>query len=293
MWKFWPVFLVFAGLNILFGRSKFASMLVGFLALGVFVVAGLVSVTVVSPAVKERLPIEIPQWLNFLVYDIGEPREKSYVISSESFGKNYLGVELRHINIETGTVEMTVRDDSEGEFVEFDADYYENYGVPSVKERVSEEQLELSIKQSDSVGIVFDKLVAYALKLGDSSIPVSFDLKAGTGKIEVSMDEIAIRDFSADSGVGSIKAEFGLSSIPSGTVECKVGAGSIDLIIPEDVGFTIKYKVGVGSVKVNDETVAQFGTDEDEFVSDNYSTAERTLDIMVDVGVGSFSLRTQ
>lgn len=90
--------------------------------------------------------------------------------------------------------------------------------------------------------------------------------------------------------VGSGKACIDLSGdahVPTVFADLEVGSGKIELTVPEDAGLSIEPRIGSGSMQVDGRRYRRndFGAGE-RWVSENYETATRLIDLVVRVGSG-------
>ncbi len=92
-----------------------------------------------------------------------------------------------------------------------------------------------------------------------------------------------------DGGMGSFELDFTGPWSRSAEAHIDIGMGSLDLIIPEDIGVRIETD---GSFLSSVDVDRHFREiDEDLYETDNYENAEIQLNIRVQIGMGSVDVR--
>lgn len=79
----------------------------------------------------------------------------------------------------------------------------------------------------------------------------------------------------------------GDAHVPALVADLEVGSGKIELTVPEDVGLSIEARIGTGRLQIDGRRYDKnhFGYGE-IWVSENYETATRLIDLVVRVGSG-------
>lgn len=138
--------------------------------------------------------------------------------------------------------------------------------------------LDLDIGAADC-GIIFDEpnkctLNRISIDAGASSVYID---KLGNARFEI---------FEFDGGVGSFEIDFSGDFDFDAEAEISVGIGSVDIIIPKDVG--VRLSVGGGFLSSIDFPERKFREiDDDLYESLNWDDARGHLEIELDVGLGS------
>lgn len=81
-----------------------------------------------------------------------------------------------------------------------------------------------------------------------------------------------------------------LEMTESAEVQLSVGAGEVQVRVPDDVPFRVVGSVGAGEIIVADET-AQGITPRLEYTGPGYEDASTTLTLNIDVGAGKIEVR--
>jgi hypothetical protein len=162
----------------------------------------------------------------------------------------------------------------------------------------------VSVDRSSPVPVV-------SLSMADARRP-GFSLGAGAGTLEVLLSEATLWDVSLETGASNLKAD--LSAVPVSALALKTGASSTMLKlgpVPSTVSRTeVIVKAGVSSIEILVPRAAEVrldtrdglsGTDIDERLkpigagvwrTPGHASAAKTIDIAVEAGVSSISVRT-
>ena len=291
LWKFWPVFIVLAGLRILVGRSRVTSLLLSVLAIVLFFAIGIAGVLSVKPSLLEPWGFTMPSWWQDLIVDVGDEQTQTVVIDGQSY-RNLTG---REYAFDLGIGEITVTDNDTDDHLRLVAIYYDNLGVPVIEEDESAKNLNVKFSQeSESWSFGIPAKPKYDFSLGNGNIPSSIELDCGAGSGQVVFGKQILTSFTATVGAGSLTVDLQNEKVvPRDGIDLQVGAGEVVLTLPKSVGYRIDYELGVGSISVDEENIASLGAKDDQYQSNNYASADTTLTIKVDVGVGSFKLVTE
>lgn len=151
----------------------------------------------------------------------------------------------------------------------------------------------------DLTGLIVNDL---SISTGASSSRLSFNEK-NTGEIKTLRIESGVSKFVAnnlnnanfnklefDGGVGSYILDFGGELKRSVKVDINVGLGSLNVIVPKNIGLRIKYE---------DSWLSNFSLDDEEFIrkrkgiyeSQNYADAEGKMDVYIESGLGSVKIK--
>jgi hypothetical protein len=113
------------------------------------------------------------------------------------------------------------------------------------------------------------------------------------GASSLSMEGLGDANFKEmrfDGGVGSFNLDFGGAWTQSATADFDIGLGSLELTIPEHIGVRIETEDSfLSSIDVDREYRE---VDVDIYESDNYDSADVTLDITIAIGMGSVEVRS-
>lgn len=141
----------------------------------------------------------------------------------------------------------------------------------------------------------------FNLSTGASDIDLSFDepnrstienlsIESGVSKFDGrNLGNANFKHFRFQGGVGTYRLDFGGALSSEADVDISLGMGVMTLIVPEGMGAKIYHeKNWVSHVDYADDFHA---TAENEYTSENYSSAPARLNIRIDSGVGSVKIR--
>ena len=116
-------------------------------------------------------------------------------------------------------------------------------------------------------------------------------LDAGSGSCDFDLTGLQISDLFLDTGSGSIDL-----ALPTGsTFDARIdgGSGSITIVLPESVGARVVLDSGSGSFRPDERFRLVEGErgDDSTWETNNFRTAEHTIELRIDQGSGSISIR--
>ena len=117
-------------------------------------------------------------------------------------------------------------------------------------------------------------------------IPIALRVNGGVGRATLDLSALNISSIKLDAGVGSVVVTTPKSIAT--TMKVNGGVGSVSIAIPQDVAARIHINGGLGGANIDQGRFAKMG---DVYQSANYATAENKIDIEVDGGLGSISIR--
>ncbi|MBN2043748.1 MAG: hypothetical protein JW757_01910 [Anaerolineales bacterium] len=312
IWRLWPVFLVIAGINMLFGRNNrwLASLLSGLMAL---VVVGFLFF---APMVIETLPAPERQTERFqdaerdvqavdvfLDFDRGNIEVFELVDS-----RNLFEAEVTHNQHVTfnasgsNTRDIRLRLDQVGP--EIFSDWLTQSQIRAEVGLATDVPIDLDVNigggsaDMDLTAITLDKLKADS---GSGSISVNLpegdflvDLSSGSGSVTVMTGEDSKLDMKINVGSGKISVRLGAGCF--GEVMVDSGSGLITLVVPEGTAVQLRGDTGSGSVNVPSGFIQTSGGDDIVGASGVWETAgfdqaKHQLVICFDIGSGSIRVQ--
>lgn len=289
LWRFWPLFIVLAGVQILVGRSKAASVLVSIFAILVLLGVGFMSLVAVKSPIIDGFNTQLPSWFEDIMTgnQVGNELTQDATVEAGAFDN----VEARDVVIDVGLSNFTFVDSDTPDILFYDATFYQNFGGPQLDQAFSNNKLTLNFRQVDQQNVTnVSKLPEYNFTLGAVDLPTDFDFTIGAGSGDVELSKVKVNDMSVDVGVGSMKLTLSEDSIPA-DFKVKIGAGHVTVTLPESVGYKLNYDVGVGTIVADGEKIASLG-DDDVYKSKNYDKSATKVTIDVEVGVGELKIIT-
>lgn len=308
IWRLWPVFLVIAGINMLFGRSNrwLASLFSGLLALLV------VAFLFFAPMLMDSLPTPERQ--------------------SEYFSDVMIDVRAADVSIDFDRGSLQIDGSAESGLL-FESTVTHDEKVTFNASGTSTRNIRLRLDQvgAPPFGDWLDQSQIRAEIALSPDVPVSLDVNIGGGSAEMDLADLMLEDLKADSGsggltaflpggdykvdlssgsggltvetapnseldmsldVGSGRIMVTLAEGNTGEVRLDSGSGSITVVVPEGVAVQLSGDTGSGSVNVPDgfERVSgteRFSGDGGRWQTIGFDEADQQLIIRFDVGSGS------
>ena len=294
LWKFWPVFLILGGTRLLIGHSKLADWIIGIVAILCFSFIALTAYVSYSDSNLSFLPSSIRDRLveynENIFQSAGEIIEEEYTIAEE----DYEDVEKREIALKIGASKFTVSDKEGNSYFYSNSEFYENLGRPEITEDIDEGILSVEFQPNvENVSLVATtSSPEYQIKIGNKEILSNFDIELGAGDGTLALEELLVENVALTVGAGAMRLDFSEVSLPSGTLNLEIGAGDVEVVIPEGTAFELDYELGLGEITSNSTTVATFAGTGEGYKSEGYDDAEKTVKIVATVGVGALSIDT-
>lgn len=288
--RFWPVFIILAGIQVVFGKSRYATVANGILALVIFSTIAFVALAMngVEYGGKRWYQQNLADRLsNVFLVEEGEKITNQGSID----GMQYPDADELKFTMNLGAGKFSLTDATTDSLFSYDENYFKNFGKINFDSDLDEGVLKIDYSQEKKARFMgVNTLVPeYNISFGNPGVPTSFDLDLGATDGSIELDEVPINKIDIDSGAGDLDIKFVENLLPSEKAEIKVGTGKVAIYIPEGTAYRVEFSVGVGSVKIIDQEYTKLGN-EKEVISSDFQSAENKLDLKIDVGVGSFTL---
>jgi hypothetical protein len=290
--RFWPVFLILGGVRLILGESLITNIILSVFALILFILVGIYSYTSYSsktiPFVPSRINefiFENPDWLE---NRSGEEIEEDLIVKSEE----YEGIESRVLNIDIGASEFFLDDEGkDDEYISLSSIYTKGYIEPSFESEAKDKELTMTFKTiaPQTFGFWGSNSTEFDLSLGNTDLATDINIVLGAGKGEIDLNSLSIGKLNTEVGAGKLSITLDEEAIPT-DLSIDLGAGSMVLNIPEEVGYSLSYDLGVGEIIENGNEIATFLGKNSDFDSENYESAEKKITIVARVGVGSLEI---
>lgn len=277
--RFWPLALIFLGLNVLavqFRRplGTVLSLLVTVAALAVF------GYLLLSDAPEARL-----RGLGLPVMNAPELREETFALGSE-------GVTSAEMTLHLGNFPTTIGPLSDGGLIA--GSVWTRGAVQMEPERDEDGHIELEVGVRENAGAWFDPRTwqegearQWAIDLSPT-VPLDLHIDAGNGMTMAALDELNLTALTIDSGNGAFEA-----TLPEGDYDIAVdsGNGRIVLNLPAGVDARVEYDRGNGSVNVPGRFERVSGDrDEGVYETPGYDEAAGGIALRLDSGNGSVTI---
>lgn len=117
----------------------------------------------------------------------------------------------------------------------------------------------------------------------NEDVPLDLTFETGAGEASLDLSTVQVRDLRLQTGASSTKVNLPRKS---GHTAMKVEAGvaSVSIQVPSGVAAKIQAVSGLSSINVDQN---RFPKRNGEYISDAYQTAENSVQIRIDTGVGS------
>ena len=268
LWRFWPVLLIAAGLDVLFGRRSIIGSLIAF-ALIALLIGGVVWFAVT----------QAPMFAGETLTSDRVVQELAGATSAEvriSFGAGSLriGALKDSGNLIEGTV-LT----GPGETVR--RDYRRDGDVARYElrnEGVTIGPWPWGGWRRNSPSRTWELDLA-------SSVPMSLRVSTGVGQSVLDLSELKVTDLDVNSGVGQTR----LTLPAQGRVIAKVsgGVGQLVVTIPDGMAARVHASAGIGGVSAS----SRFQRAGRDYVTGNTATADNRVDLDISGGVGEVVIR--
>ncbi len=306
LWRFWPVLIVITLLRVILGRNLILNIFIVVISSIALFIVTVWSLLIVQPAVLDLVGIAIPDQLKELILVGGEKKSEEFALKGEDFS----GIKRRSIRIDLGAAEFTLKDNDKEDYLIVDAEYFEGVGEPDLSSSQENDKLIVDFDTlSRGIGLALPtEHPIYDFSVGKSDIPTHLTIASTAGKGEIELNDLILETFLIDVGAGeatldmsNIDCENLTAMVGQGQmtvnlrdvglgdrIKLKVGAGRMKLRLPEDYGYSISYKLGMGSINSPAKDVR--GSSRGTILSLNYEEARKTVEIDLEVGVGTFEI---
>ena len=121
----------------------------------------------------------------------------------------------------------------------------------------------------------------------NEEIPLSLNLETGASDTRVDLSDLRVTDLRLQTGASSSEIALPASAGHTKAV-IRSGAASVKVRVPDGVAARIKATGGMADISVNKNRFPRVGG---VHQSEEYATAENKVDIDIETGVGSVSVR--
>jgi hypothetical protein len=165
-------------------------------------------------------------------------------------------------------------------------DYHEYDGAPRVEYSVSGGRGDLSITQENKAHVHL--AVArndWKLRFADN-VPIEMNVQIGAGSSNLRLQGLNVKNLDVQAGVGQMNLDLTGPRKSDLHVDIHGGVGSAIIRLPKDVGVRVHASGGIGSVSPHGLT-----REGDDYVNDVLGKTPATIDLTIEGGIGSISLR--
>ena len=282
VWRFWPIFLILAGINILFNRQR--SQLGMALSVGVLVVMlGFIFY-------KGQQPTDNRNWIadNFHGNIDLDSDDEDSVSSGNTlhFSEPFNLDSAKHVvlNVSGGGTSFDLKGETDSLIA---AEVTKSRGSYSLQKTAD-----------DSVQVVTFKMQEgdrkWSMKDGSGQVDFKINknpqweinMSMGAGEVDFDMSDYKVRTFKFDGGAAALDVTVG-DLLPITDVIIKTGVADVSIKVPATSGCRVKAKTGLSSKNFTGFTKI----DENTYESPNYKTSTKKVFVTFDGGLSSFEVK--
>lgn len=275
VFRFWPIFLIIAGVNILFSRNK--SQVGGMVSIGVLVI------TLAMLFVKgQQVPENRDRWIGDRIKDDISSEENYEELSfSEPYADSLAKKAI--LNISGGGTSFDLKGETDSLI---SAEVQKRAGVFSLQNVVSDSVSNLTFKMKGKSG--------WSMSDGGNDVDLRLNknpewevhMSMGAGEVNFDFSEYKLRAFNFDGGAAALDIKFG-ALLPITDINVKTGVADVKINIPTESGCRIKTKTGLSAKDFNGFTKLKDGT----YETPNYSASTKKIFINLDGGLSNFEVK--
>jgi len=276
VWRFWPIFLIIAGVNILFNKSK--SQIGGMVSIGILVV------TLVVLFFKGQGHPEP----NRVVIERHDDLEETD--SSDDFGTQRLSLPYTA----TDTLARRTVLNISGGGTSFELKGSTDSLISAVVNQKIGKFLLANNVSNDSVNTLSLKMAGKSKwNTGGNNVDIwlntrpnwEFQVNMGAGAVDFDLSDYRVREFNFDGGAAALEVKLG-SLLPVTDVNVKTGVADVKISIPSGSGCQIRAKTGLSAKEFTGFTKLSDNT----YETPNYKAAKNKIFINFDGGLSSFEV---
>ncbi|MEP7103278.1 MAG: LiaF domain-containing protein [Candidatus Dojkabacteria bacterium] len=282
IFKFWPLFIVSAGISIIFRGSRLLKFIGSVITFVLFLI--ILFLAILNPF----------QSSTRIFFPFASSSNSTIQHANVTIKENeYSDVQNKSLNVDLSMGQVAIVDSESKDYLNLVTDFYVDSQKVVVTKNLEDSNLSVSLTNNNQNNFFTGTQGPnYAIDLGQNSIPTNLALNFGAGDSVVNLSSQLINNFSVEVGAGNSTLQVSRISLPTGSFNVKTGLGNLKLSLPSNVGLKINYKVGLGNISLNDKKLSS-GTGNSTFISDNYDTASKNVVINVEVGLGNIDIVTE
>ena len=264
LWRFWPVFLILVGIEVLVGTSRSVLLYLAGLALAVVVLA-----VSIGYAIYQSRSVTPPMGRSETVQEALQDADRGLI--TLAFG--------------TGTLDVGALPDGSA-FVAGIIDYGRNSLAVDKQASAAGGQVTLSLKargQPSGIWTTGDTLGDHWTLQLTPHIPLEIHVDTGFGRARLDLTRLRITQLDIRSGIGDLTLTMP-SAAGTTRASINVGIGAVTVRIPSGVAARIQVERGLTSLSVD---TTRFRRDEDTYASRDYEGAANRIELYIRGGIGT------
>lgn len=288
--RIWPIFLIFAGLQIMFGKNLGISAILN--------IAGtLVFLTILSLAA----------WLNIADNNIKRDLEKSFplmftlnqVINTEKISTTYTVLNNDYKNNLINTVntklnftseKFIITDNIKENILDLDAEYSKEYQEPYLRSELVDGSLNIESGNQHKNFIGFlNNPSTFKYNFGSMhQNKNNLDINMTSGEGEVRFEKLNLTNLSLHQTSGQFNAD--LSNIDPENISITLTSGDVELILSKDQNINLSYNKTSGDIKLNSKELE--GRNGRVNITQG-STNTKTVNLSLNLTSGNITINTK
>ncbi|SER38240.1 LiaF transmembrane domain-containing protein [Pedobacter rhizosphaerae] len=282
VWRFWPIFLIIAGVNILFNRNN--SQTGNVISIAVLVIS--LSFLFVKGQQRPSNSWFGKHFNKDMDINIDDDDDKDTAFNRLNLFEPYIAADSAKktvLNISGGGISFKL----DGETSELiNADIKKRHGNFSLKKLVTDSATILTLSMDDRRN---------KWKFSDNGNDVDFKLnkaanwdvlmKLGAGEADLDFTDYKVRTFRFDGGAAALDIKMG-DLLPIADVIVKSGVADVKIKVPTNAGCRIKTKTGLSAKDFEGFEKLSDGV----YETSNYKTSTKKIFINLDGGLSNFEV---
>lgn len=276
LWRFWPLLLVLAGIDLIFSRSGWGVVIAVLLA--ILLIGSFIAAAVVTPWTGR---LGVGPW----TFSVAAP------VVTEQLAEDLGSAQRADIRLEhgAGTLQIGALPESSPRLIDAALAHPDSMRVESAVNR-SGDSVTVDIESKGDAG---DWVVGsvgrddWTLNLTPRA-PLNLTVESGASDLRLDLRDLQVATLDVKAGASS--AEIILPAETRQTdARVRAGAASVEITVPEGVAARIDAKGGLSGVSIDANRFPhQGGT---IYQSPNYDDAPRRVNLAVEAGVSSLVVR--
>lgn len=282
VWRFWPIFLIIAGVNILFNKNKSRTGSI------ISIVVLVLTLSVLFYKGQER-PNGGSRWFGDRFkenIEITDDEDNDHNYEQQTFAESYdsIGSATKTIlNISGGGTSFRLKGETDSLIV---ANVHRKSGYFSLQKVITDTLNTINFKMKGKS----------KWNMGDGGNDVDLQLNKqpewtvnmnmGAGEVNFDFSDYKIRTLNFDGGAAALDIRLG-SLLPITDVNVKTGVADVKVHIPSGSGCRIVTKTGLSARDFTGFTKLKDGT----YETPNYATSTKKIFIRFDGGLSNFEVQ--
>jgi hypothetical protein len=282
VWGFWPIFLIIAGINILFNKNK--SQAGGLISIGVLVI------TLGFLFYRGQQPPEHRGWFGDsfdkdINIDIDDEPDGEVHTERLTFTEPFNPDSAKKVVLNISGGGTSFRLDGPTDSL-IDAVVEKSRGTFTLQKEYVDTVQRLTFRMQEKKG---------KWNMGDGGNDVNFKLNTqpewemnmnmGAGEVDFDLSAYKIRSFKFEGGAAALDITMG-DLLPIADVVVKTGVADVKLKVPSAAGCRIKSSTGLSAKDFTGFTKLKDGT----YETPNYTTSTKKIFITLDGGLSNFEV---